>query len=298
MNGLALIILSLYQFLGVHHAPLQAQAVAWLQPPASQHALAQATQPQSAPAKTGSGQLQLSAKAVYVMDLATGTPLVDIGATQQLPIASLTKLTTALVLLENYTDTATITVPQIGPYTPDDALLHLQPGQKFSFHDLLAAALIPSDNDAADTLAISNSSTIQAFTGKMNRLTADWGVTGTHFVSASGLVDTDNYATARALAGIAGLGLANPLFAKLTSTANLTITDQAGQAYSLQTTNKLMGRTTGIKTGFTAAAGQCFVGLATVNGHQVITVVLGSPDRFGETSKLLDYLTANYQWDT
>jgi D-alanyl-D-alanine carboxypeptidase (penicillin-binding protein 5/6) len=190
-----------------------------------------------------------------------------------------------------------VTVPTIGPYSPDDALLHVHAGQQFRFEDLLAAALIPSDNDAAEALAISDSGTIASFSAKMNRLTADWGIAGTRYASASGLIDEGNYATAEALAVQAKLGLSNPWFAKFTSTSSFQIADLAGQSYSLATTNKLLGsHTSGIKTGYTPAAGQCFVSLATIQGHQVITVILGSADRFGETSQLLDFIDRNYSW--
>jgi D-alanyl-D-alanine carboxypeptidase (penicillin-binding protein 5/6) len=125
-----------------------------------------------------------------------------------------------------------------------------------------------------------------------------WGLADMHFSNPSGLVDADNYATARGLARLARLDLTNPTVKSLVNTPAATINDQAGANYSLATTNKLLndGRFHGIKTGYTVAAGESVVSLANVNGHDVITVVLGSPDRFGETTALVNYLQGAYTW--
>jgi D-alanyl-D-alanine carboxypeptidase (penicillin-binding protein 5/6) len=299
VNLVAMVILSAYHLAGLSHGPLQAHLESTLQPAQSKIGIETplATAATTMPVRKASEALSLGAAAVYAVDLASGTPLVSLNADKPLPIASLTKLATVLVLLDHHEIGETITVPTLPAYDPADALLHVHAGQQFSFENLLAASLIPSDNDAAEALALADSGTISAFSAKMNRLTDLWNIPGSHFASASGLVDAGNSATAADLAKLAQLGLRNSLFASLTATPSLQITDTAGQAYSLATTNKLLGtRTTGIKTGYTPAAGECYVGLATIQGHQVITVILGSTDRFGETSQLLDYIDRNYSW--
>jgi D-alanyl-D-alanine carboxypeptidase len=78
----------------------------------------------------------------------------------------------------------------------------------------------------------------------------------------------------------------------------LSISDQSGRVYDLKAIDELLqnGAFTGIKTGYTVAAGQCFVGLTSIAGHPVITVLLNSPDRFGETQALADWIGKTYTW--
>jgi D-alanyl-D-alanine carboxypeptidase (penicillin-binding protein 5/6) len=164
---------------------------------------------------------------------------------------------------------------------------------------LLAAMLIASDDDAADALALADSGSLAAFSNQMNSIPPRWGIDHTHFSNASGLTDKANYASARSLAQLASLLIQNPTAQRLVASPAATITDAAGQSYSLKSTDDLLqsGAFTGIKTGYTPAAGQCFVGLATTpDNHQVITVVLGSGDRFGDTQKLLTWIEDNYTW--
>ena len=174
----------------------------------------------------------------------------------------------------------------------------LVPGDTFKLSELLQAALVPSENDAADSLAITDSGSVSAFTDKMNAKMAQWGISGTHFASASGLADSDNYSTAAALAKIAGLALINPVIGETVSKPAISVTSGAGRTYNLKSTNNLLasGQFYGIKTGYTLLAGECFVGLARINGHDVITVVLGSNDRFGATTTLTNFIGRTWQW--
>lgn len=300
MKGIATIILALYQLLGIHHGPGSKQLAEVITSSHSQPAL-ELTEPVNRPAEPIQLSVQtlpLTAQSVYAVDVDTMTPLYSLNPEEPLPIASITKMTTALVVLEDHDPNQIITIPNLPAYAADDALLHVTPGQKFRFDQILSAALIPSDNDAADSLALADGGTITAFSAKMNRLVASWGISGVHYSNPSGLTDENNYATAKALVATAKLGLTNPLFAKVTSTPYTTISDTRGKSYDLTSTNHLFGdpRVSGIKTGFTGAAGQCFVALATVKGHKVITVVLGSTDRFGETKQLLDYIERTTTW--
>jgi D-alanyl-D-alanine carboxypeptidase (penicillin-binding protein 5/6) len=132
----------------------------------------------------------------------------------------------------------------------------------------------------------------------MNAKTAEWGITDTHFTNPTGLQDAGNYASAEALTKIAGLSLASPLTRQTIRQSSATITSGGGRVIPLQTTNKLLdsGKYYGIKTGYTPAAGECFVGLTRIQGHEVITVVLGAGDRFGTTQTLTNWIGRNWQW--
>jgi len=254
--------------------------------------------PPDIPVATGTTTPQLSAASAYAVDVTSGVPLYAVHADTQRPIASITKLATALVVIQQYQPTDTITVPQLPTYDPADEIIGLKTGEKLSVHDLLAALLINSGDDAADTLGIATSGSPAAFAAHMNQLMATWGITGAHFSNPSGLSDTNNGASARAVAQIASLALHNPTIAQLVATPALTIHDSAGRAFALTTTNQLLqnGQFKGIKTGYTPAAGNCFVGLTTIQGHPVITVVLSSGDRFGDSQRLADWINLTYQW--
>lgn len=256
-----------------------------------------ATQPR--PQATGvNPQFKLQAVSAYAVDTDSGMVLYTQNATEQRPIASITKLASLLVLLRSHKLEETVLVGKLPNYSPDDAILGLHEGQKFSFEDMLSALLIKSANDAADALAIYDSKNLPAFTTKMNILVNEWGIEHTQYASPSGLIDNGNFSTAESLAKIAGLALSNATVRDLINTQSKQIRDQFGKAYNLSTTNLLLkdGRFHGIKTGYTLASGQSVVALARVHGHDVITVVLASPDRFSETTQLVNYLEGAYTW--
>ncbi len=305
MKSLATVVLLIAQLTGLarHLSPealtnLRAVSLGQLPPsnarpisPAAHHNLA-------TPVLVGTTKPTLGAAAAYAMDVDTGQPLYSQNAAATLPIASITKLITALVIVRDHQLAETVTVPALPSYQPGDELMGLAAGQKFTVGDLLTAALVPSANDAADSLALWDAGSTTAFAAKMNRLAAHWGITGARFTNPTGLVDTGNGASAEALAKLAKLGLANPDIARRVALPAAVITNAAGHTYNLTATDQLLqdGRFSGIKTGYTLAAGQSFVGLATLSGHRVITVVLNSPDRFGETRALADWIERNYTW--
>jgi D-alanyl-D-alanine carboxypeptidase (penicillin-binding protein 5/6) len=132
----------------------------------------------------------------------------------------------------------------------------------------------------------------------MNRLISAWGLEHTRFNNPSGLTDEGNYSSAADLAKLAKLALTNTTFRQIIAQPEASITDLAGRSFTLKSTNKLLAdsRFRGVKTGYTLAAGQSFVGLANVNGHDVITVALNSPDRFAETTQLVNWIEKVYLW--
>jgi D-alanyl-D-alanine carboxypeptidase (penicillin-binding protein 5/6) len=250
------------------------------------------------PIKTSDAPLRLTAGAVYAIDRDSGQVLYQRNAGTPRAIASITKLATAIVIVHNHELDDIITVPDLPTYQPEDELLGLVPGEQYRVRDLLAGLLVQSGNDAADTLAIADSGSLPAFSAKMNRLMSEWGVRGSRFSNPSGLSDTGNAASAQAVAQIGQLALHNSTLRKLVDTGSTTMRSQSGRVTNLAPTNQLLqsGRFNGIKTGYTLAAGQCFIGLTTVQGHEVVTVILGSQDRFGETLLLTNWINRNYSW--
>jgi len=265
--------------------------------PATTEAIRLSPIQQKVPVKLGIEKMTLAAKGVYGIDLATGQILFEQSPDQELPIASITKLVTAMVILENHSLTETIEVKNLPTYSLAAEKIGLTNGEKLALGDLLKGALIASGNDAADTLAIYDSDSITAFSNKMNNLVSKWDIDNAHFSNASGLIDNNNYASARALGQLAMIALKNPFLAETVKTKSAIIKNQIGKAYTLTNTNQLLAAGfSGIKTGYTPAAGQSLVALSTIDTHPVITIVLGSPDRFGETSSLVNWIGRNWQW--
>lgn len=242
----------------------------------------------------------LTATAVYIVDVETGTVLLSKNADQSKPIASITKLATVITYMSRHSLDETITVPQLPAYQPGAELIGLKPGERYKAQDIVAAALIPSANDAADTLALTDSGTIEDFSKSMREQLASWGIEGAQFSNPNGLTtgSTLNQLSAQGVANMGLLAVRNPEVKQLVQTPRSVIYSLEGRPLTLTSTNQLLpsGRFYGIKTGYTQEAGQCFVSLATVNGHQVVTVVLGSQNRFGETEQLLNWINRSYEW--
>lgn len=250
------------------------------------------------PVQTGTEPLTVNAAGIMAIDAATGTPLFTQNSGKRLPIASVTKMVTTLVILSRHSVNDTVTIPKLPTYQTADETIGLIPGEKYKLGDLVRAALIPSANDAADALALYDSGTTAKFAAHMNAKMAEWGIADTRFSNPSGLQDTGNYASAAALAKIATLAIANPFIRQTVNQTETIFTSASGRTFDLKTTDQLLatGQFYGIKTGYTPAAGECFVGLTRIQGHEVITVVLGADDRFGSTQSLVNWIGRNWQW--
>ncbi|TAK89765.1 D-alanyl-D-alanine carboxypeptidase [Patescibacteria group bacterium] len=251
-------------------------------------------------ARNGLKPPALTATAVYAVDVETGTVLLSKNADQPRPIASITKLATVITYLSRHNLNDTITVPPLPAYQAGAELIGLKPGERYKTQDIVAAALIPSANDAADTLALSDAGSLEEFSKSMQEQLANWGIEGAQFSNPTGLT-TGTSLNQVSAAGVANMGqllVRNPQLRQLVQTQTQTISSLEGRPLSLATTNQLLKNSqfNGIKTGYTPEAGQCFVSLATVNGHQIVTVVLGSQDRFGETEQLVNWIKRSYEW--
>lgn len=252
------------------------------------------------PVQTETDLPALSAPQAYAIDIDTGTVLYQKDATTEKPIASITKLATVITFLRDRNLSDVVTIPQLPAYGPADEIIGLKPGEEYTIRNLVAATLIKSANDAADSLAIIDSGSKEAFASKMSKRLQEWGIEDTQFTNPSGLTTSGalNTASAQAVAQMGMLAIRKPEIAQMVATPQQAITSTQGRTLSLTTTNQLLqnGSFTGIKTGYTPEAGQCFVGLTTIQGHRVVTVVLGSSDRFGETTQLRNWIDRTYQW--
>jgi len=235
---------------------------------------------------------EVTAQAAIVSDVTSGQILAEKNAHQQLAPASTTKIATALVALQRGQLEEQVTVHEsalIG-----GAKMGLSPGQVVTLEELLYGLLLRSGNDAATAIAQHIGGSVDGFVEMMNQEAEDLGLTDTHFVNSHGLDAPDHYSSAYDLMMIARQALADPTFAEIVSTQEYTF-----RGRRLSTRNELLGNylgADGVKTGTTSGAGECLVASATREGHQVLVVVLGSEDRYGDASTLLDYYFDNYAW--
>lgn len=258
-----------------------------------------ASAPVAIPVQRLNEPLSLSrSSSIYAFDRRTAMPLYSQNIDKQRPIASITKLITVMVILDRHKTTDVVTIGKLPDYAIEAETVGLKQGEVFTVGDLVTAALVPSANDAADALAIYDSGSVTAFSARMNAKMAQWHIPGTHFANASGLVDDGNYSTARALGQIATLAMAQPFIADTVKRPSAVITSAAGQTFSLTNTNRLLatGDYYGIKTGYTEASGECFIGITKVGGHEIVTVMLGADDRFGDTRTLVNWIGQTWQW--
>ncbi len=242
----------------------------------------------------------IQASSYIAMDLRSGKILTSKNIKSRRSIASITKLMTALIILDEH-DLNDIVKVSANGINIEGSRIWLAQGEKITIRDLLYGLLIHSGNDAAYTLAIHNAGTIEKFITKMNEKAGKLGLTATHFGNPAGLDRADNYSTAEDIALLGSYAYRNSFIRHAVSIPKITVMSVNGQfKHELKSTNTLLekdSRFRGLKTGHTAEAGYSFVGVATLpNNAPILTVVLDSPDRFKESIALLDWTRENFTW--
>lgn len=251
------------------------------------------------PVKTGkSKEPSLGASSVLALDLSTAKILYEKNADEKIPIASLTKIMTALIVLENYDQDEILTVPKEATGLLPGAVIYLREGEKMTVSNLLYGLLLYSGNDCAYTL--SSKIGEKKFVRLMNEKAKALGFKNTQFVDSAGLKG-ENVSTARELAFLFALALRNQNFSKIVKTNEITITSvDKTISHPLKNTNKLLREYEGTyagKTGYTEEAGHCLVTGTSRGGRKILTVVMKSPkNQFEESKKLLDWVYGNYRW--
>lgn len=231
----------------------------------------------------------VTADAAILLDAGTGQVLFGKNDHQRRPPASTTKIMTGLLALEGGDLNRVATVSERAAST-GEASISLRAGEKISLEDLVYGALLESGNDACVAIAENIAATESNFVLLMNQKARLIGARDTCFKNPNGLPAAGHYSTAFDLAAIARYALNNAQFAGVVSTREKVI----GREHKRHVfnTNGLLCTypgADGVKTGTTDEAGRCLVGSATRDGRRLITVVLHSDDRFGDTITLLDY---------
>lgn len=250
------------------------------------------------PRLVGKGlEKEISAHAVYVVDMDSAVPLYRRNERMIVYPASATKLVTALTAKRLYKSEKIFSVGNFEFYP---AVMGLRPGDQVSLEVLLAGLLIPSGNDAAYTLAENAEGGYEGFVFEMNKTVRDLNLKDTHLTNPSGLPDDAHVSTARDLAHLLRAVLIDGDLIDLMRTKQKIVRGERGQKYLLKSTNSLLGELEGLlggKTGYTLEAGEVLISAVKRNGKTVIIALLNSRDRAGETRILVDWVFENFVWE-
>lgn len=242
----------------------------------------------------------INAKSALVYDLRSGRSLYEKSSTLRLPIASLTKIMTAVIVLENYNLQDTVTVAR-SAVRVDDEKQELYEGERISVENLLKMMLIESSNDAAYALAQHGATKNMDFLREMNKKAALLKMYDSNFLDAAGLND-DAYSTAEDLSRLTKFALTYPLIWQTLSQKDLVVQSLDEKIKHItKNTNLLLGvipNIIGGKTGYTDSALGCLILVVEIPGQNdsMVSVVLGSNDRFGDSERLVNWVRTAYRW--
>lgn len=243
-----------------------------------------------------------SAQGAVVMEQGSRRVLFEKDAHKQLPMASTTKIVTALTVLNNCPNLDEVVEIPAEACGIEGSSIYLRAGEHLTICELLYGLMLRSGNDCAVALALKVGKSIEGFAELMNRTAEALGCAESNFVTPHGLHDNDHYTSAFDLAKITCAAMDNAQFRQIVSTKSVKISNE-GMEYDrlLVNKNKLLTSfegADGVKTGYTKKAGRCFVGSATRNGMNVVVVVLNCGPMFEETASMLEAAFATYELQT
>lgn len=218
------------------------------------------------------------ARAAMMIDARTGRTLYYKNPDLRIGPASTLKLLTALTLLDDCDLDGMVTVAASDTYV-EPSRLGFRAGDTYRRRDVLNAMMVKSSNDAANLLARTCAGSVAAFMDRMNTKAAELGATDSYFYNPHGLTYPSQHSTARDMARIAFAAYRQPVLRQMMRMPSFNFRYASGRTATLQATNKLLTRSpiyTGMKTGYTAAAGRCLISSASAGGREIILVQFGS----------------------
>ncbi len=251
--------------------------------------------------------LESEETAILAIDANSGKTLFHKNADRAQHIASLTKIMTTLIILENHQLDEIVTVDKEATRT-DGSQIDIFGMEQLTIGTLLEAALIPSANDAARALAFFHSGSEAEFVRQMNIRAKKLNLGSAKFLNVTGLDIWDdkkkeyfgNQMSARDILTLTRIALRNDFFRETVQKTHFYGTSVDEKFFhEKKSTNQLLGtflNLKGVKTGFTNLAGECFVALGEKDESEILTVILGSPDRFGETKNFLSWIYDSFEW--
>lgn len=250
-------------------------------------------------AKTLNNEPKLNSRVALVYDRSSGRVLYEKNGNKQTPMASTTKIMTAIVVMENSNLSDIVTIDSKSAGT-GGSRLGLKKNDKITVNDLLYGLMLRSGNDSAVALAIHVGGSIEGFAEMMNQKAKELKLINTHFVVPHGLDKEGHYTTAYELAKMADYALKIDKIKEIVSTKTCTISIN-NKPKIITNTNELLGNVNGVygvKTGFTNGAGRCLVSSCKRNDLDIITVVIGADTkkyRTADSIKLIEYTYKNYK---
>lgn len=241
---------------------------------------------------------EISAASALVQDVNSSETLFSKNPDARVPIASTTKIMTALVSVEHFKANDELQVLDLSRVS--GASMGLKVGEKITYRSLLYGMLLNSGNDAAYTIAQNYPGELAGFVLAMNNKTKELGLLNTRFTNPAGFDSPAHYSSAADLARIAEAASNNGQLMRVVGTKHTQVSSvDKSEIHNLTNLNRLLSLpgVMGFKTGYTPLAKENFVGLVERDKHRIITVVLGSNDRFGETEKLIEWVYKNFQWN-
>lgn len=240
---------------------------------------------------------EVSAQHAILIDAKTGKVLYEKNAEEKAYPASITKIMTALLAIENgkLDHKVKVTESAIGV---EGSSIYLAPGETLPLRDLVYGLMLRSGNDAAVAISAEIGGTTQNFIKMMNDRAREIGAKNTNFINPSGLHDKNHYTTAKDMALISREAMKNPEFKTIVRAKSWEAHRETGRYNFFYNKNKVVYQYeggSGIKIGFTKAAGRTLVASSERNGMELICVVMNAPDWFQDTYKLMDYAYENYE---
>ena len=225
------------------------------------------------------------------MELTTGTTLCERNADARLPMASTTKIMTAIIIVEDCDLNEELTVDDRAVGV-EGSSIYLKKDERIDVRDLLYGLMLRSGNDSAAALAIHHSGSIEKFVEVMNSRAKSMGADNTSFANPSGLPNENHYTTARDLCKIACYAMRNETFKEIVGTKNY-----SGKFRSFVNKNKMLSLcegANGVKTGYTIKAGRCLVSSCEREGMDVVSVVLNCPEMYERSCEIFDDCFSRY----
>lgn len=236
---------------------------------------------------------------VAILDAESGTMLYEKAGEDEIPVASLTKIVTAIVALEQGNLDDEVTVDFDPSRLRNSTLMGIQPGDVLTLEDLLYGLMLPAGNDAALAIANYIAGSTAAFADRMNAKVAELGLTHSHFVNPHGLDQPDHYSSVVDLVYVARYAMANPAFRRLAAARSWTVHTQRGD-WMVQNLNQMLGRypgTEGIKIGYVRRSQRTLVASVQRDGHRVILALTNTNDYVADASPLYDWVFRNFSWE-
>lgn len=241
-----------------------------------------------------------SARSMIVLETKNNTTLYAKNENEKLPMASTTKIVTALTVIENCDNlNKEITIP-LKATLVEGSSIYLKEDEVLTIKQLLYGLMLQSGNDAATALALEiGNGSLEKFAEIMNETAKKYGATDSNFVTPHGLDDKNHYTTAKDLARITGSALKNKVFKEIVSTKVYKIdATENCKARTIINKNKLLNSLEGcigVKTGYTSKAGRCLVSACERNGMEVVCVVLNCRPMFEESAELINKAFKEYK---